>query len=60
MNVELSATELWCRITNALIRKYKPMSEENPKEAVKQLLRIEGALIAGEFLTLEEIESANT
>ena len=51
-----TATEMWCRITNALISKYKEMSEENPKGAVEDLLRLEGALIVGGFLTKEELE----
>lgn len=53
---ELRATNLWCKITNALIAKYKTMSEENPNEVVKQLTRLEGALLAGKFLTEEELE----
>ena len=51
-----TATEMWCRITNALISKYKEMSEEDPKGAVEDLLRLEGALLAGGFLTKEELE----
>lgn len=53
-----SATSLWCRLTNALIRKYKPMALENSEEAVKQLLQIEGALLTGGFLTQEELDKA--
>jgi hypothetical protein len=53
---KLTATELWCRLTNALIAKYKTMTEENPSKAEIELLRLEGALIAGEFLTREELE----
>ena len=51
-----TATEMWCRITNALISKYKEMSEEDPKGAVEDLLRLEGALLVGGFLTKEELE----
>ena len=54
----MSATNLWCKISNAIIAKYKPMSEENPEEAVKQLTRMEGALIAGGFLTDLDLERA--
>lgn len=53
---ELTATELWCRITNALIKKYKAMADENSNKATIELLRLEGALIAGEFLSREELE----
>lgn len=51
-----TATEMWCRITNALISKYKEMSEEDPKGAMEDLLRLEGALLVGGFLTKEELE----
>lgn len=54
--VELTVTELWCRITNALIKKYKTMADENPEKATIELLRLEGALIAGGFLSMEELE----
>lgn len=54
----MSATNLWCKITNAIITKYKHMSEENPEEAVKQLTRMEGSLLADGFLTSEELEKA--
>ena len=53
---ELTATELWCRMTNALIKKYKTMTDENPDKATIELLRLEGALIAGGFLSREELE----
>lgn len=52
------ATEAWCRITNALIRKYKPMTEQDPNKALKELTRIEGALLAGGFLTEQDLEEA--
>ena len=53
---ELTATELWCRMTNALIKKYKTMADENSDKATIELLRLEGALIAGGFLSREELE----
>lgn len=53
---ELTATESWCRVTNALIKKYKTMTDENPDKATIELLRLEGALIAGGFLSREELE----
>ena len=52
------ATNAWCRITNALIRKYKPMTEEDPNNALKELTRIEGALLADGFLTEQELKEA--
>lgn len=55
---QISAANLWCGITNALIAKYKPLSESNPEEAVKQLLMIQGALLAGGFLTEQELKEA--
>ena len=58
MTEQLTATELWCRLTNALIEKYKVMAEENPSGAIQELLRIEGALIAGGFLTKEDLARA--
>ena len=55
---ELKATNLWCKITNALIAKYKSMSDTEPEKAIKELTRIEGALLSGKFLTEEELEKA--
>ena len=55
-NSQSKATNSWCRITNALIRKYKPMTEEDPNRALKELTRIEGALLAGGFLTENELQ----
>ena len=57
-NPQNKSTEAWCRITNALIRKYKPMTEEDPVRALKELTRIEGALLAGGFLTEQELKEA--
>ena len=54
----INATNLWCRLTNALIAKYKPMTEENPNKAVKELIQIEGALLTGGYLTKEELDKA--
>ena len=53
-----AATNLWCRLTNALIAKYKPMAEENPDRVVKELTQIEGALLMGGYLTKEELDKA--
>lgn len=52
------ATNLWCKISNAIIAKYKHMSEENPEEAVRQLTRMEGSLLADGFLTEQELKEA--
>ena len=57
-NPQSKATNAWCRITNALIRKYKPMTEQDPNKALKELTRIEGALLAGGFLTEKDLEEA--
>lgn len=57
-NPQSKATNAWCRITNALIRKYKPMTEQDPNKALKELTRIEGALLAGGFLTEQELKEA--
>ena len=46
------------KATNALIRKYKPMTEQDPNKALKELTRIEGALLAGGFLTEKDLEEA--
>ena len=57
-NPQSKAANAWCRITNALIRKYKPMTEQDPNKALKELTRIEGALLAGGFLTEQELKEA--
>ena len=57
-NPQIKATNAWCRITNALIRKYKQLTEEDPNRALKELTRIEGALLAGGFLTEQELKEA--
>ena len=57
-NPQLKATNAWCRITNALIQKYKPMTQQDTNRALKELTRIEGALLAGGFLTEQELKEA--
>ena len=57
-NPQIKAANAWCRITNALIRKYKHLTEEDPNRALKELTRIEGALLAGGFLTEQELKEA--
>ena len=44
-NVEYKATALWCAITNAISRKYKVLSEVEPKRALRELLNIEQAIL---------------
>lgn len=34
---QLEATQLWCDITNKLIKRYKLMSENDPEKAIKEL-----------------------
>ena len=53
-----SAAEAWCRLTNALIRKYKPMSETDPDKTIKEITQIEGCLLTGGFLTKEQLKEA--
>ena len=57
-NPQSKATNAWCRITNALIRKYKPMTEQDPNKALKELTRIEGSLLADGFLREQELKEA--
>ena len=44
-SVEYKATALWCAITNAISRKYKVLSEVEPKRALRELLNIEQAIL---------------
>lgn len=57
-NPQINAAAKWCRLTNALISKYKHMAEENPNRAIEEITRIEGALLAGGFLTEQELKEA--
>lgn len=52
------AANAWCRITNALIRKYKTMAEENPQECVNQLNKLQGILVGNNYLTEQELNEA--
>lgn len=58
MTEQLTAAKLWCRLTNALIAKYKPMAEKSPEKAIQELYRIEGILVANGFLLSEDLEKA--
>ena len=53
---QCSAAEAWCRLTNALINKYKHLAEESPEKAIKEITQIEGCLITGGYLTQKELE----
>lgn len=55
---DCSAANAWCRLTNALIRKYKTTAEISPVQAIKEITQIEGCLLTGGFLTKEELEDA--
>lgn len=46
---------MWCKLSNAIIRKYKPLSEKDPIKAYKELLRLEGVLLASGLFTQEEL-----
>ena len=52
------ASVAWCKITNALIRKYKTMAEENPEECVSQLTKLEGFLVGNGYLSEQELNEA--
>lgn len=51
----LIATNLWCDITNALIMKYKHLSEDNPMRAIRELSIIQTFLIKEGILNENEI-----
>lgn len=47
----LAATQSWCNLTNALIRKYKTMAETNPEQAIKELQIISNYLVSAGCLS---------
>lgn len=57
-SMQCYAAEAWCRLTNALIDKYKHLAEEEPKRAIKEITQIEGCLITGGYLTQKELDEA--
>ena len=57
MNEQLNATELWCNLTNALIKKYKTMSEEDSTNAYAELRLLRNCLLNNGFLTIEELDN---
>lgn len=47
----VSGAQLWCNITNAIIRKYKPMVEKNPEQAIRELQTIEDLLTRLDYIS---------
>lgn len=54
---QFNATELWCNITNALIRKYKELSDTDSIVAIGELRMLEKTLLNMGFLTEAELEA---
>lgn len=52
----VNAVAMWCKLSNAIIAKYKPLTEEDPIRAYKELLKLEGVLLASGLLTQEELD----
>lgn len=52
----VKSTTMWCKISNAIIAKYKPLSEEDPTKAYKELLKLQGVLLANGLFTEEELD----
>ena len=57
MNEQLNATELWCILTNALIKKYKTMANKEATKANAELRLLRNCLLNNGFLTIEELEN---
>jgi hypothetical protein len=55
MNEQLNATGLWCNLTNALIKKYKIMSQEDSNKAYAELILLRNCLLNNGFLTIEDM-----
>lgn len=52
---QIKAAQLYCSLSNAIIRKFKPMTEEDAAKAYKQLLKLEGIMLASGLFTEEEL-----
>lgn len=52
------APAMYNKILNAIVIKYKPLIEEDSTKAYKELLKLEGVLLANGLLTQEELEKA--
>ena len=55
---QIKAAEAYCRITNSLIKKYKELTETDPKRALKELTKLEGVLLIGGYITEQELKEA--
>ena len=53
---QIKAAQLYCSLSNAIIRKFKPMSEEDATNAYRQLLKLEGVLLASGLFTEQELQ----
>ena len=54
----ISAAEAWCRLTNALIAKYKPLAEIKPNQTIKEVKKIEDFLVSHGYLSSKDLEKA--
>lgn len=52
----LNTTELWCSITNALIKKYKTMAETDAEKCVSELLMLKTLLEKFDILKQEDYD----
>jgi hypothetical protein len=52
---QIKAAQLYCSLSNAIIRKFKPMSEEDATKAYRQLLKLEDVMLASGLFTEEEL-----
>ena len=52
---QIKAAQLYCSLSNAIIRKFKPMSEEDATKAYRQLLKLEGVMLASGLFTEQEL-----
>ena len=52
---QIKAAKLYCSLSNAIIRKFKPMSEEDATKAYRQLLKLEGVMLASGLFTEQEL-----
>lgn len=55
-NALYNATALWCRLTNALIRRFKPLAETNPNKAIEEMAQIEEFLVQNKILHRVDLE----
>lgn len=55
---QIKAAQLYCSLSNAIIRKFKPMTEEDGAKAYRQLLKLEGVMLASGLFTKQELKEA--